>query len=686
MKRYSVEELSSKAAEMRAWVMTAICAANSGHPGGSLSIMDLVAALYLHHLKHDPAHPDWPDRDRVYWSAGHKAPALYVALGMAGYFDQRPVTLFDQPLPDVDLHGVEQAALLRRLGSGFEGHPNRLRLPGVELSSGSLGQGLGVASGTALALRLEGRDSHVYCIMGDGEQDEGSVWEAVMGAAHHRLDNLIAILDRNFLQIDGNTEEVMRLEPLADKYRAFGWNVLEIDGHDLSAILEAFQAAVDHVGSPTVILATTVKGQGVSYTANACGYHGVPPKDGLCGPESLETAVCDLGVEDVLTPERRARVLAAVAKYQEAVDAYVEARLPRFAHDYWWNHGETMQVEMDATRNGYGRALADLAADPRFAGIASDITESIRMDRFYRPDGKTPDPEREKRFFCLGIAEANATQVAAGLARAGMTPFIGSYGVFITGRNWDQLRTTVAYNELDVKIADAHGGVSVGQDGATHQALEEIALISILPHFTMVVPCDAIETEKATRAIAEIRGPAVVRYAREATPVVTSPATPFVLGQANVTRLRRESESFLEAFDTVLASDYQNEHEDLAIIACGPMVPEAMRAAVILKHEYGLETRIVNVHTVKPLDAAALAAAGREIGVILTAEEHQVGGFGNRVAAALCEADLGRELRFRMIGVRDTFGETGQPWELIKLFGLSAEHLAHTAAEMLGKL
>ena len=414
--------------------------------------------------------------------------------------------------------------------------------------------------------------------MGDGEQDEGSVWEAVMGAAHHRLDNLIAILDRNFLQIDGNTEEVMRLEPLADKYRAFGWNVLEIDGHDLSAILEAFQAAVDHVGSPTVILATTVKGQGVSYTANACGYHGVPPKDGLCGPESLETAVCDLGVEDVLTPERRARVLAAVARYQEAVDAYVEARLPRFAHDYWWNHGETMQVEMDATRNGYGRALA------------------------------------------------------------------------------------------------------------THQALEEIALISILPHFTMVVPCDAIETEKATRAIAEIRGPAVVRYAREATPVVTSPATPFVLGQANVTRLRRESESFLEAFDTVLASDYQNEHEDLAIIACGPMVPEAMRAAVILKHEYGLETRIVNVHTVKPLDAAALAAAGREIGVILTAEEHQVGGFGNRVAAALCEADLGRELRFRMIGVRDTFGETGQPWELIKLFGLSAEHLAHTAAEMLGKL
>jgi len=243
----------------------------------------------------------------------------------------------------------------------------------------------------------------------------------------------------------------------------------------------------------------------------------------------------------------------------------------------------------------------------------------------------------------------------------------------------------VAYNELNVKIADAHGGVSVGQDGATHQALEEIALITILPHFIMVVPCDAIETEKATRAITAMTGPAVVRYAREATPVVSAPETPFVLGQANVIRLRRVSGSFVEAFDTVLASEYASENEDLAILACGPMVPEAMRAAVILKSEFGLETRVVNVHTVKPLDREAVAAAGREVGAILTAEEHQVGGFGNLVAAALCEGNLGRELRMKMIGVRDTFGESGQPWELIKFFGLAAEHLAEAGQELVGK-
>ncbi len=681
--RFSPDELCQKAQEMRAWAMTGIAFACSGHPGGSLSVMDLAAVLYLEHLNHDPAHPDWPDRDRVFWSAGHKAPALYAALGMSGYFDQRSVTLFDQPLPEVDLRGVEQICLLRRLGSGFEGHPNRLRLPGVELSAGSLGQGLGAAVGSALAARLQGKSYHVYCLMGDGEQQEGSVWEAAMAAAHHRLDNLTAVIDRNHLQIDGRTEEVMQVESLADKYRAFGWTVLEIDGHGLEAILGALRQADAHQGSPTAIIAETVKGCGVSFAAGVCAYHGVAPKDGLCGEESLETALSDLGMQEQINPERLARLQAAVERYQQAVDEYVAARVPRFSDDYWWNHAENMRVQMDATRNGFGRGIASLGADERFVALGSDITESIRMDRFYRPDGKHEDPDRKRRFLSMGIAEANATSVAAGLAKEGMVPFIGSYGVFITGRNWDQLRTTVAYNELNVKIVDAHGGVSVGQDGATHQALEEIFLITALPHFTMAVPCDAIEAEKATGAIAAMQGPAVARYAREATPVVTHPDAPFVLGQANVIRFRREAGNFADAFETVLAAEYEDEQEHVAILACGPTVAEAMRAAYLLKCEHNLETRVLNLHTVAPLDVAAIAAAGREVGVLLTAEEHQVGGLGNPVAAALCEANLDRGVRFRRIGVPHTFGESGQPWELIKFFGLSAEHLAQAALELL---
>jgi len=195
-----VEELEGKAQEMRAWDMISLTAAGSGHTGGTMSIMDITAALYLKHIRHDPKSPQWADRDRVFWSSGHKAPAIYVALAATGYFDERPLTFHDEPVPGLeDVHGLEQTVLLRRLGSGFEGHPNWVKLPGLEFSSGSLGQGLGVAIGSALDARLRGRDYRVYCLMGDGEHDEGSIWEGVMCAAHYELDNLVGIIDVNRL-------------------------------------------------------------------------------------------------------------------------------------------------------------------------------------------------------------------------------------------------------------------------------------------------------------------------------------------------------------------------------------------------------------------------------------------------------------------------------------------------------
>ena len=255
----NVNELKSAAADMRAMNVLSIYAAGSGHPGGTLSIMDLAAALYLNELNHDPSNPAWPERDRVFWSAGHKAPALYVALGRAGYY----------PLDDV--------ALLRQLGSKFEGHPNWLKVPGVEISSGSLGQGLGAAVGNALGGKLRGSAYRVYVIMGDGEHQEGSVWEAAMAAGHFKLDNMCAIVDVNRLQIDGWVEEVMNVEPLAEKYSAFGWNVVEIDGHDMEQILAAFAQARATQGKPTVLLARTIKGKGVSFMENEAGWHGTPP-------------------------------------------------------------------------------------------------------------------------------------------------------------------------------------------------------------------------------------------------------------------------------------------------------------------------------------------------------------------------------------------------------------------------
>ena len=360
--------------------------------------------------------------------------------------------------------------------------------------------------------------------------------------------------------------------------------------------------------------------------------------------------------------------------------AEVDSNQPTFSRSFWWNDGDGMKVEMDPTRMGFGRALKRIGDDERICTLHADISKSICITDF--EDGH---PERLNRVFSIGIAEQNMMLVAAGLALNNKIPITGTYGVFASGRPWDQLRTTICYSNLNVKIAGAHGGVSVGPDGATHQSLEEISLMAVLPNMNVEVPCDSVETDKATVAcVLNVVGPAYIRYAREATPIVTTPSTPYKFGVANVIRFRGEKPSFIEAFEQELATNYGNEGEQLAIIACGPMVPEAMRAAWILKVEKGIETRVLNVHTVKPIDAAAIIAAAEDCGTIITAEEHQVGGFGNIVAGvAATRKDTAKPLRIAQIGVPDTFGESGQPWELMKLFGLTAEHIAKKAMELL---
>ncbi len=657
--RLTLEELKQAAAEMRAVDIIDIFAAESGHPGGTLSIMDIAAALYLRVLNHDPKDPDWPQRDRVFWSAGHKAPALYIALGRAGYF----------PLDDT--------VLLRQLGAKFEGHPNCQKLPGVEVSSGSLGQGLGVAVGNALAGRLGGNPYRVYCIMGDGEQQEGSVWESAMSAGHYKLDNLCAIIDKNDLQIDGRVSDVMNVAPLAGKYAAFGWYVLEIDGHDPEEILAAFERAATTSGRPTVVIAHTVKGKGVSFMENQAGWHGVAPDRA-----KFDKAMVDLATPTV-PPERQAAMLANAQAHAKTADAKARARLPKFQHDYWWNAGAIMKVDMDPTRMGFGRGLEAAGADERVVTVHADISGSIKITDF-----EAKHPERKNRVFSVGIAEQNMMEVAAGLAKEGLIPVTGTYGVFASGRCWDQIRTTICYSNLNVKIAGAHGGISVGADGATHQALEEISLMAILPNMHVVAPCDSVEADRATRySLLELAGPAYLRFAREATPIVTTPATPFKFGVANIIRYRGSKPRFIDAFETVLSTDYKDEGEEVSIVACGPMVPEAMRAAWLLKEECGIETRIVNVHTVKPLDVAALVRAADDAGLVVTAEEHQVGGFGNIVAGAILEnrKDFQLPLLLDRVGIPDCFGVSGKPWELMQWFGLCAEHIAERVLKLQGK-
>jgi transketolase len=253
-----VEQLKSRSKAVRKHILEMTTEACSGHPGGSMSVQDILVTLYFYKLRHDPRRPGWQDRDRVVLSKGHASPALYSVLAEAGYFP------------------ISELKKFRHIDSFLEGHPCRKTVPGVDVSTGSLGQGLSIAVGLALGARLDRKDSRVYAILGDGESQEGQVWEAAMAAAHYRLDNLCAVLDRNSLQIDGSTEEVMSIEPVADKWAGFGWNVLEINGHNTAEIMKAFDDAQSLKGAPTMIIAHTTKGKGVSFMENQCEYHGKP--------------------------------------------------------------------------------------------------------------------------------------------------------------------------------------------------------------------------------------------------------------------------------------------------------------------------------------------------------------------------------------------------------------------------
>ncbi|MEK6692856.1 MAG: transketolase [Nitrospirota bacterium] len=267
-----IKALEDKARLIRISILKMLTLAGSGHTGGSLSAADIVTALYFYKMRYNPKEPLWKERDRFILSKGHAAPLLYATLSMAGYFD------------------AQLLKTLRKIGSPLQGHPNSKSLPGIEISTGSLGQGLSVANGIALGLRLDGINSRVYCLLGDGEIQEEQVWEAAMTAAHYHLDNLCAIIDNNGLQIDGPVKEVMRIDPLPQKWGAFGWHIIEIDGHNMEEIVNAMDEAETIKGKPAVIIAHTTKGKGVSFFEGRVEYHGIAPT-----PEELSKALKELG-------------------------------------------------------------------------------------------------------------------------------------------------------------------------------------------------------------------------------------------------------------------------------------------------------------------------------------------------------------------------------------------------------
>jgi transketolase len=284
MKELSDKEilkLNILAVKIRKHIIEMLYRAKSGHPGGSLSAVDALVALYFVHMKHNPKKPRDPDRDRFILSKGHAAPALYSVLAERGYFD------------------IKELKKLREVNCILQGHPVCTCVPGVEASTGSLGHGLSFANGVALAGKLDKKDYNIYAMLGDGETGEGQVWEAAAVASHYKLDNLTAMIDRNFLQIDGHTEDVLRLESVRDRWSSFGWNAIEIDGHDIRQILEALERADEHKRQPTMIILNTTKGKGVSFMENNVDFHGVPPNE-------MER---DLAIEELSLAQKRLEAL-----------------------------------------------------------------------------------------------------------------------------------------------------------------------------------------------------------------------------------------------------------------------------------------------------------------------------------------------------------------------------------------
>ena len=405
----------------------------------------------------------------------------------------------------------------------------------------------------ALALRMDGDTRRrVYVTTGDGELDEGNVWEAAMLIGKYKLNNLVAIVDRNNIQIDGPTETVMPLEDLRGKWEAFGWYVIEIDGNDVEAVIDACSMAKAIVEKPVCIIAHTIPGKGVGFMEYDFHWHGVAPN-----AEQAKQAL-----QEIRTME---------GKIRSETEDYSDMHLIEDIR--------AKDIAKDPIRMGFARGLLEAGKrDENVVGVCADLTDSTKMSMFAEA---FPD-----RFIEAGIAEQNLVTVGSGLAAMGKVPFVSSYAAFSPGRNWEQIRTTICLNDRPVKLVGSHAGLSVGADGATHQMLEDLTIMRVLPNMVVFAPCDSVEAAKITLAMAKDKRPNYIRLAREGTPVFTTDETPFEIGKAYVFR----------------------PGTDITLIATGTMTYQALVAAAILKED-GIDAEVIHVPTLKPLDGQTISPA-----------------------------------------------------------------------------
>ena len=585
--------------------------AKSGHPTSGMSAADLMAVLVANHLRYDFGDPKNAANDRLIFSKGHASTLYYAILRAVGAISD------------------EELLTYRKFGSILEGHPTPI-IPWVDVATGSLGQGLPIGVGMGLAAKfLDRLPSHVWVLCGDSEMAEGSMWEAFEHASHYELDNLTAIIDVNRLGQRGETMIGWNTGVYVERARAFGWNAIEIDGHEVEEIDRAYKQAQETKGRPTVIVARTIKGKGVKAVEDKEGWHGKPLDDPDAAIEELG-GIRNIHV-DVTKPD------------------------PAEPHTFPNNPLELPRYELGqevATRKAYGEALAALGtARGDVVALDGEVSNSTFAEIF-----KQAHPDR---FFEMYIAEQQLIAAAVGLHARGWNAFGSTFAAFFS-RAYDFIRMA-AISRVNLRLAGSHAGVSIGEDGPSQMALEDIASLRAIHSSVVLHPCDANQTAKLVAEMADTEGIVFLRTLRPNTPVIYGPDEEFEVGGSKVVR--------------------SSENDNVTIVGIGVTVHEALEAAATLDEE-GISARVIDAYSVKPIDADTLQAASEATGRIITVEDHfPEGGLGDAVLAALAEKD--EHPHVLKLAVRE-MPRSGKPDELLNAYGIDAEHIAEAARQLVG--
>ena len=589
-------------------------AAGSGHPTSSLSAAHLVAVLFSDHLRFDVDDPKDLGNDRFVLSKGHASPLLYSVLKAIGALSDEELMSF------------------RRFGSPVQGHPAPVPdMPWVDVATGSLGQGLPIGLGMALAMRLDGLPGRAWVLMGDSEVIEGSVWETMANASYHQVRNLVAILDMNRLGQRGPTMLEWDGDRYAARAEAFGWRAIQIDGHDVDAIDRAYTEASDGNG-PTFIVARTEKGHGVSFLANAEGWHGKSLDE-----EQAKQAIEELGGERsiTITPPKPEHAGLPV----EAATASVT--LPIYEGDI-------------ATRKAFGETLAALAARPDVVVLDGEVANSTHTEDFQKA---APD-----RFFEMFIGEQGMLGATVGLQALGRTAFAATFGAFVT-RAYDFIRMA-AISRANLRLCGSHAGVSIGEDGPSQMALEDLAMMRAVHGSTVLYPADGNATAALVGQMADLGGISYLRTTREKTPKLYAADERFPIGGSKVVRT--------------------SDQDRATIVGAGVTLFEGLKAADQLAGE-GVNVRVIDAYSVKPLDAATLRQALEDTGLLIVVEDHWIeGGLGDAVLEAV--AARGAELSGRVIKLAVTeMPGSGTAEELRDWAGISAQKIARAVRSALAR-